>query len=178
MSADPASGSGTGAAVARDDSASPAHVTSGAPAPAANNAAAEDNSASVSAHTIAGTPGRYVLDARANHLITDSRFGSGEAVRAGELLLGALVSCALANIENNAATAELPITGVRAEATHARDPEDPTRYVYTRMTVRVGGVDQPTAEALAAKYAATCPIYNTVLRGSGIELAVFADRAR
>ncbi|WP_019925827.1 OsmC family protein [Nocardia sp. BMG111209] len=138
---------------------------------------APENTARVSGHTIAGVVGRFVLDARTDHLITDSRFGPGESIRAGELLLGALVSCALANIENNAATTGLPVTAVRADATHARDPEDPTRYEYTRMTVHITGVDQPTAEQLAARYVATCPIYNTVLRGSGIELTVFADRS-
>ncbi|MQY31437.1 OsmC family protein [Nocardia aurantia] len=141
-----------------------------APAPAS-----AENSARVTGHTITGVAGRFVLDARTNHLVTDSRFGTGESIRAGELLLGALVSCALANIENNAATTGLPVTGVRASATHARDIEDPTRYDHTRMTVHISGVDRPTAEKLAEHYRATCPIYNTVLRGGGIELTVFAD---
>ena len=133
------------------------------------------NVAAVSGHTIAGVPGRFVLDARANHLVTDSRFGPGESIQAGELLLSALASCAMANFEANATELELPLAGIRVEASHARGSEDPTRYDFTRVTITTSGVDQAAAEILCERFVATCPIYNTIRRGSGIELTVLAS---
>ncbi|MDH6292287.1 hypothetical protein ACNJ7E_18380 [Rhodococcus sp. NM-2] len=40
--------------------------------------------------------------------------------------------------------------------------------------IEIHGVEQPTADSLAAKFEASCPIYNTIRRGSGIELTVTA----
>lgn len=132
------------------------------------------NVAAVSGHTIAGVPGRFVIDARANHLITDSRFGPSESIQAGELLLSSLVSCAMANFEANAGALALPVTGISVEASHARGIEDPTRYDFTRITITTRGVDQAAADVLGERFVSTCPIYNTIRRGSGIELTVVA----
>ncbi|MDV2475003.1 OsmC family protein [Rhodococcus zopfii] len=133
------------------------------------------NVAAVSGHTIAGVPGRFVIDARANHLVTDSRFGPGESIQAGELLLSALASCAMANVEANAQELGLPLTGIRVEASHARGGEDPTRYDFTRFTITTSGVDQAAADVLRDRFVSTCPIYNTIRRGGGIELTVLAS---
>jgi uncharacterized OsmC-like protein len=130
--------------------------------------------ASVSGHTITGVPGRFVLGARTNHLVSDSRLGLGESIQAGELLLSAVVSCVLANFEANAAELGLPVTGITVDAEHARGTEDPTRYEYTRIRVAVRGVAQSAADALGERFVATCPIYNTIRRGSGAELTVTA----
>lgn len=134
----------------------------------------EPNVATVSGHTIAGVPGRFVIGARANHLVTDSRLGPGESIQAGELLLSSLVSCAMANFEANARELGLPVTGIEVDAAHARGATDPTRYDFTRVTVTVRGVGQAAADALGERFVATCPIYNTIRRGSGIELDVVA----
>ena len=119
------------------------------------------NVAVVTGHTIAGRPGRYVLDARANHLVSDSRLGPGESIQAGELLLSALASCAMANFEANAAAEGLGTI-------------DPTRYDFTHVTITVDGVEQADADTLAARFVASCPIYNTIRRGGNIELMVIA----
>lgn len=132
------------------------------------------NVATVSGHTIAGVPGRFVIDARTNHLVTDSRFGPGESIQAGELLLSALASCAMANFEANAQELGLRVTGISVEAAHARGREDPTRYDFTRATITVSGVNQAAADVLGERFVSTCPIYNTIRRGSGIELTVVA----
>ncbi|WP_068156662.1 OsmC family protein [Rhodococcus phenolicus] len=132
------------------------------------------NVAAVSGHTIAGVPGRFVIDARANHLVTDSRFGPGESIQAGELLLSALVSCAMANFESNAQELGMAVSGIHVDASHARGSADPTRYDFTRVTISVRGVDQAAADVLGERFVATCPIYNTIRRGSGIELTVLA----
>ncbi|MGW0042565.1 OsmC family protein [Rhodococcus sp. NPDC003348] len=130
------------------------------------------NVARVSGHTISGVPGRFVVDARTNHLVTDSRLGPGESIQAGELLLSALVSCAMANFEANARELGLPVTGITVDAEHARGSVDPTRYDFTRITITVQGADRAAADSLAERFVATCPIYNTIRRGSGIDLAV------
>ncbi|MFF0818434.1 OsmC family protein [Rhodococcus sp. NPDC003318] len=135
---------------------------------------AETTVATVSGHTIAGVPGRFVIDARTNHLVTDSRLGPGESIQAGELLLSAVVSCAMANFEATAQDLGLPVTGVTVDASHARGVEDPTRYDFTRIAITVRGVDQSAADLLGERFVATCPIYNTIRRGSGIELTVAA----
>ncbi|AHK31516.1 redox protein [Rhodococcus opacus PD630] len=130
--------------------------------------------AEVSGHTVSGVPGRFILDARENHLVSDSRFGPAEAVQAGELLLAAIVSCAMANIQSNAEADDIGVEHIEVLASHRRGMADPTRYDFTEVRIEIHGVDQPTADSLAAKFAASCPIYNTIRRGSGIELTVTA----
>lgn len=142
------------------------HDTATAPAP---------NVARISGHSIAGVAGRFVIGARTNHLVTDSRFGPGESIQAGELLLSSLASCAMANFEVNAQDLGLPLTGISVEASHGRGSEDPTRYDFTRVAITVRGVDQAAADILGERFIATCPIYNTIRRGGGIELAVVAS---
>lgn len=118
------------------------------------------------------TPGRFIVSARANHLVSDSRLVGGEAIHAGELLLAALASCALANIENRAATEGLPAVRVTVTASHTRDEDDPTYYRRTVLEIGIAGVGDTDGWALVDNFVATCPIYNTVRRGSGIEVTL------
>lgn len=118
------------------------------------------------------TPGRFIVSARNNHLVSDSRLAGGEAIHAGELLLGALASCALANIENRAAAVGLPGVRVTAMASHTRDEDDPTYYRRTVLEIGIAGAGVADGWALVDNFAATCPIYNTVRRGSGIEVVL------
>ncbi|MTE17362.1 OsmC family protein [Nocardia aurantiaca] len=128
----------------------------------------------VHGHTIADVPGRYLLDARHNHFVSDSRFGPAESVQAGELLLSALASCAMANIQTNADNDNIAIGAIRITVTHRRGAHDPTRYDFTHLRIDIHDTDQARADALAARFTATCPIYNTIRRGSGIDLTVHA----
>jgi len=60
---------------------------------------------------------------------------------------------------------------------HPRCPREPPRFGFEDIRVKhieIHGVEQPTADSLAAKFEASCPIYNTIRRGSGIELTVTA----
>ncbi|MGW4124153.1 OsmC family protein [Nocardia sp. NPDC004711] len=129
----------------------------------------------VTGHTITGVPGRFLLDARHNHLVSDSRFGPAESIQAGELLLSALASCAMANIQSNADIDNITIATIHVQATHQRATQDPTHYDNTTLRIDIHGTGQAIAEALAARFAATCPIYNTIRRGSGIDLIVHAN---
>ena len=122
--------------------------------------------------TVTSEAGRFVVSARSNHFVTDSRLAGREAVHAGELLLAALTSCAMDNFGHNAALDGLPVGGIVARAAHTRGAVDPTRYDSTVLEIEVRGVGQDDAMALARKFVAACPIYNTIERGSGIELTI------
>ncbi|UYP18910.1 OsmC family protein [Rhodococcus sp. Z13] len=122
--------------------------------------------------TVTTETGRFVVSARSNHFVTDSRLAGREAVHAGELLLAALTSCAMANFEHNAEQDGLPVDGIVARAAHTRGTVDPTRYDRTVLEIEVSGVEYEDAFALGRKFVAACPIYNTIRRGSGIELTI------
>nr|GLK36505.1 hypothetical protein GCM10017611_33620 [Rhodococcus wratislaviensis] len=49
-----------------------------------------------------------------------------------------------------------------------------SRSDFTEVRIEIHGVDQPTADSLAAKFATSCPICDTIRWGSGIELTVTA----
>ncbi len=122
-----------------------------------------------------GVPGRFVIDARANHLVTDSRFGLVSPSRPGELLLSALASCAMANVEANAQELDCRSPGFASR--HRTPVEVRTRPGTTSHGSRSpqAGVDQAAADVLRDRFVSTCPIYNTIRRGGGIELTVLAS---
>jgi len=122
--------------------------------------------------------GRFMVSARTNHFITDSRGGPGEAVQAGELMLSALASCALGNIETHARELGVAMTGGHAEISFERDENDGTRYEWIRLTLRVDGVDRAQAERLVGMFTDSCPIYNTLRRGGNVEVVTIAGPAR
>ncbi|MEV0694257.1 OsmC family protein [Streptomyces sp. NPDC050388] len=118
------------------------------------------------------TQGRFLVTARTNHFVSDARTGPGEAVGAGELLLSALASCSLSNIQLHAEERGSGLTGGRAEISYQRDPQDPTRYTYLRIELLLEGVDQDEADILVGLFTGSCPIYNTLRRGGHVEVAV------
>lgn len=118
--------------------------------------------------------GRYVVSAGTRHFVSDARAGvggPGEAVNAGELLLGALASCSLGLIELAAAEAGVALAGAHTEVDYERDPQDKTRYRYIRVRAFLPGVPVATAQSLLDRFTTDCPIYNTLRRGG----AVFAE---
>ena len=121
------------------------------------------------------TPGRFLVHARAQHLVSDARAGAGgpgEAIQAGELLLAALASCGLALVQKAAreeAALPRPLSGARVDVSFERDPDDGTRYRYIRLVFELEGVDQAQAESLVAAFTGACPIYNTLKRGGNVE---------
>ena len=119
-------------------------------------------------------PGRFLVHARDQHLVSDARTGAGgpgEAIQAGELLLAALASCGLALVQK-AAREEAPlhpVSDARVDVSFERDPADGTRYRFIRLVFELEGVDQARAEALVSAFTGTCPIYNTLRRGGNVE---------
>lgn len=71
-----------------------------------------------------GIEGRQIVSAGNNHFVADrksSAGGLGEAIQAGELLLAALASCAIAVIEKNAAEQSIPIGNPSVLASFEQD---------------------------------------------------------
>ncbi|AUA16704.1 OsmC family peroxiredoxin [Streptomyces sp. SID8382] len=121
------------------------------------------------------TQGRFLVTARSNHVVSDARTGPAEAVQAGELLLSALASCSLSNIELHAQERASGLPGGQVHISYERDPQDPTRYVCIRLGLLLSGVTQEEAETLAGLFADSCPIYNTLRRGGNVVIAVRAE---
>lgn len=115
------------------------------------------------------TRGRFVVSAGPRHFVSDARAasgGPGEAVNAGELLLAALGSCALAVIQQEADARDWPLGPARVEVLFERDPEDSTRYARIELQAALTGQPRARAQALLDKFTATCPIFNTLSRGA------------
>lgn len=120
------------------------------------------------------TEGRFLVTAGTNHFVSDARSGPAEAVLAGELLLSSLASCALSNIQDHARERHSGLTGADAVISYRRDPEDPTRYQYVLLDLRLEGVGGDEAETLVGLFTGNCPIYNTLRRGGTVEVVVAA----
>jgi uncharacterized OsmC-like protein len=121
-----------------------------------------------------GLFGRYLLGAGKNHFVSDQRAaagGPGEAITAGELLLSSLGSCSLGLIQKAAVEQNIPLTGAGTEVAFQRHANDPTRYEWIRIAVRLYGVADEQAAILVGAFANTCPIYNTLKRGGPIEIS-------
>ncbi|WP_077000347.1 OsmC family protein [Variovorax sp. KK3] len=121
------------------------------------------------------TPGRFLVDARHNHFVSDAKAsagGPGESVQAGELLLSSLASCGLALVQKEALARGLHLQRAEVEVNFERDPDDGTRYRSIRLNFGLGGVALDTAQALVDAFTGACPIYNTLRRGGPIAAQV------
>ena len=147
----------------------PATQTSG---PATQTAAPATRPGSAATGGLAGEPGRYLLSARTNHLVSDSRYGPAEAITAGELLVAALVSCALSNVTTHGTELGADITDAHVEVVSERDPDDETRYRTITITVDIPRAPRPQAQEIVNRFTATCPIYNTIRRGGPITVTL------
>lgn len=115
--------------------------------------------------------GRILVSARDQHFVSDARAatgGPGEAVQAGELLLSALASCALALIQREAAAHAIALPAASVRVSFERDPDDGTRYRYIALEVALPGSERETGAALLHAFTSTCPIYNTLRRGGNV----------
>src|SRR5215469_4732023 len=121
------------------------------------------------------TRGRFLVSARQNHFVSDAKAsagGPGEAVQAGELLLSSLASCGLALVQKEADARGVRLAQAEVSVSFERDPEDGTRYRAISLEFALGGVPQPTAQALVDAFTSACPIYNTLRRGGPISATV------
>jgi uncharacterized OsmC-like protein len=120
--------------------------------------------------------GEYVLSAREARVRSDARNRGGPEIYAGELLLGALASCALASVEGAAADAGVPLRDVRVVVRSERGDTAPPKYSWFSIDFALDGIGQPEAEALVEVFLETCPIYGTLAAVSPIAVRVSAGR--
>jgi uncharacterized OsmC-like protein len=117
-------------------------------------------------------PGRYVVGARGRHLVTDAIQGPAEAFSATELLLSALASCGLGNVDRHGRDLGADLTDASVSVTAERDPDDTTRFCDIAITVALPRAPQATAREVTERFTATCPLYNTVRRGGPVRVLV------
>jgi uncharacterized OsmC-like protein len=120
-----------------------------------------------------GLDGRFLISAGHNHFVSDAKVvggGPGDAVRAGELLLSALASCALSVIQSHAGTLGVSLGLACVSATFKRDVADMTRYEYIRLQFQLDSVAREIGVALVQRFTEVCPIYNTLRRGGNVEV--------
>jgi len=129
---------------------------------------------SVTGSTI-GLEGRFLISTANNQFITDAKVAEGgpsQAVRAGELLLSALASCALSIIQEHAQERGVALGRARVTALFKRDINDSTRYAYIRLLVRFDDVDTELGAQLVKEFTDRCPIYNTLRRGGIVQIEI------
>lgn len=124
---------------------------------------------------LSGQAGRYLLQTRDQHLVVDastSRGGEGQAWQAAELLLGALLTCSDAVIDDEARKAGLVLSGLKITASCEPDEQKPGHYQYIRLNYLFSGVSQEQADTLVEAFRQVCPIYGSLSRGAPVEISV------
>lgn len=127
---------------------------------------------------LSGQPGRYLLQAREQHLVVDAstgRGGPGQAWQAAELLLGALITCSNAVIEDEARKASLPLAQLEIKASCEPDEQNPGHYLYIRLEYVFTGLSQEKANHLVEAFKQVCPIYGSLSRGAPVNISVIAQ---
>lgn len=120
-------------------------------------------------------PGRYLLQTRDQHLVADAstgRGGHGQAWQAAELLLGALITCSNAVIEDEAGKAGIALPGLEINASCEPDEQKPGHYLYIRLDYLFSGVSQEQADTLVEAFKQVCPIYGSLSRGAPVSISV------
>ncbi|NLZ10967.1 MAG: OsmC family protein [Alcaligenaceae bacterium] len=119
--------------------------------------------------------GRYLLNARDQHLVVDaseSRGGQGQAWQAAELLLGALQTCSHAVIGDEAAKRNWVGYGLKIEARSETDDDRPGHYRVIELDYRFTGLNEHQAQELVDTFTAVCPIYGSLARGSNVTIRI------
>lgn len=127
---------------------------------------------------LSGQAGRYLLQTRDQHLVADasaSRGGEGQAWQAAELLLGALITCSNAVIDDEARKAGVALPALEINASCEPDEQNPGHYLYIRLDYLFTGVSQQQADALVEAFRQVCPIYGSLSRGAPVSITVRAQ---
>lgn len=124
---------------------------------------------------LTSAPGRFLLQARQQHLVVDSsteRGGAGEAWQAAELLLGALITCSNAVITEQARNSEQALPDLQITASCEADKDNPGHYLYIRLDYLFSGVELSTAQHWVDAFTNICPIYGSLSRGAPVQITV------
>jgi uncharacterized OsmC-like protein len=125
--------------------------------------------------TSTGVKGRSITSARTNHWVVDLppfHHGPGEESTPGEAFLGAVAACGALLVECFAGEEGLPLKRVQASIKGERLKSDPSWFRSIEMRFELAGVDPKQAEALVAKFQASCPLYRTVAAATKMNVVV------
>jgi uncharacterized OsmC-like protein len=140
---------------------------------------AEELATSVISATLTNEPGRAIVGARHNVMVVDSvpPLGSpSEETNPFDLFLAAPGTCGAVIMEQIARAEGLPLTGVGTLVEADFDPrgvrgEDFSPHIQAmRVHWQLAGVDEATAEMLVDQWLTRCPIYNTYIETTEIEV--------
>ncbi|MBY6414520.1 OsmC family protein [Rhodococcus sp. BP-252] len=123
-------------------------------------------------------PGRFILSGDKFHTVTDastSAGGPGEAAGATDLLLGALLTCALNVVSGAVEPALAERRNVAGSARLYRD-ENSSGLGTITLTLTVHGISDSEAADLAALYTQECSIYRALIATTRIDVVVKARR--
>ena len=129
---------------------------------------------SVTSH-LSGQQGRFLLQARDQHLVVDSsqaRGGPGQAWQAAELLLGALVTCSNAVITEQARLDNVLLLNLSIQTSCDPDPDQPGHYKFIQLDYLFSNVSQINAEKWVNQFTLVCPIYGSLSRGAPVQITV------
>lgn len=140
---------------------------------------AEELGTSVISTTLTNEPGRAIVGARHNVMVVDSvpPLGSpSEETNPFDLFLAAPGTCGAVIMEQVARDQGLSLTGVGASVEADFDPrgvrngEVNPRVQAMRVHWQLAGVDDATAEMLVDEWLTRCPLYNTYIEATEIEV--------
>jgi uncharacterized OsmC-like protein len=140
---------------------------------------AEELVTTVVSATLTNEAGRAIVGARHNVMVVDSvpPLGSpSEETNAFDLFLAAPGTCGVVAIEKVASDEGIPLQGVAASVEADFDPrgvrgEDVSPHVQAmRVHYQLAGVDEAQAEMLVNAWISRCPIYNTYIEATEIEV--------
>lgn len=141
---------------------------------------AEELATTVVSATLTNETGRAIVGARHNLLVVDSvpPLGSpSEEVNPLDLFLAAQSTCGAVIMEQYAAQNNLPLAGVGTTVEADFDPrgvrgEDVSPHIQAmRVHWLFSGVDDAQAETLVDEWLTRCPIYNTLIHATDIEVS-------
>lgn len=130
--------------------------------------------------TLTNQPGRAILQARNNYLVIDSVAPLGspsEEANPLDYFLGAQGACGNVIMERVAIDNNIPLANVAASVEADLDPRgvrgldfDPAIQAM-RVHWFLSGVDEAQAEFLVDEWLTRCPIYNTLIEATPIEVS-------
>lgn len=130
---------------------------------------------------LSNQPGRALLTARGQHIVSDSPptlGGPNEAANPVELLLAALAGCAVFVCERAAQELGIPLASAAATVAGDFDPRgvcgepvDP-RFQGFRVRLALQGPDAAQCEQLLQAFKTRCPVYATLSRAAPVEVSI------
>jgi uncharacterized OsmC-like protein len=130
--------------------------------------------------SLSNQPGRTIVNVRDNYLIVDSvppLGGPNLEVNPMDLFLSALGSCGAVIIEKAAIDYDIPLDGVTGTVEADFDPRGLTDGTINpavqamRVNWEIGTESDEDAEFLIDQWLTRCPIYNTMIRATDIEVS-------